>query len=149
MYIRLSSSWNVKVIPFNPVGLCGMFGSYDQQWQKTDGRYSSTLWNVPFSFLSSNSLHGRRLRHIIKHGLDWICLTWTGFVKHGNGLDLFRMYIQPLFTGIAVKSDTTSNETGFYVFQMGRAMWYLQGFCMPPLHERPNWASHEITMITP
>ena len=23
--------------------------------------------------------------HIVKHGLDWICNTWTGFVKHGLG----------------------------------------------------------------
>ena len=22
-------------------------------------------------------------RHIVKHGLDWICKIWTGFVKHG------------------------------------------------------------------
>ena len=22
-------------------------------------------------------------RHVVKHGLDWICKTWTRFVKHG------------------------------------------------------------------
>ena len=22
-------------------------------------------------------------KNIVKHGLDWICKTWTGFVKHG------------------------------------------------------------------
>ena len=24
-----------------------------------------------------------QLRHTVKHGLDWICKTWTGFVKGG------------------------------------------------------------------
>ena len=22
--------------------------------------------------------------HIVKHGVEWICKTWSGFVKHGN-----------------------------------------------------------------
>ena len=48
---------------------------------------------------NSSSFNGRICRHIVKDGLDWICKTRTGFVKHGfvkGGLSFFVKMIDHL-----------------------------------------------------
>ena len=40
----------------------------------------SCMETEQFLLTMKSSLYSR---HIVKHGLHWICKTWTGFVKHG------------------------------------------------------------------
>ena len=55
--------------------------------------FNEVYKGATLNFLSTNNGFVSGIRHIVKHGLDSICKTWIGFVKHGLDWTGFVKYV--------------------------------------------------------